>query len=376
MSNIQLKPAILLVIISLVITTACSNNNSKPIQKQTWQKNIYVGEVRHTFTKNDGSNLAITWSVYENFLLQFDNFGNTISSTTPFKNMIVFAAILLPSENLIVAGFDFKDERNIAVVAEYNLGGNEIWRSYPLGESTKSIVRSISKIQDGEYAVGITNRDNQEKVYISNLDNSGNVIVTHTHPITHEQLVLDLFVTSDQKYFVQTHYPNSKDGFRKRMQLFDYDGAVYFNREYDIAEGDEFMNFYEENDAYLLVGEKLVSGWAIRMFKDGTIDWEREVTPDGVTLCGYGDVVPSIEKDGYCFVGHKNGNSWIVFTDQKGQFLSENIIVNPEYDQISLCTSITSDSGYLIGGSNGSRQAVGEGFLLKVNSDGTLIIEE
>jgi uncharacterized delta-60 repeat protein len=192
------------------------------------------------------------------------------------------------------------------------------------GEDYLDLVRSVDQTSDGGYVVAGNLRTDRGRAYndlwVVKLDSDGSISWQNTYGTSQPEQGYSVQQTADGGYIVAGFtepdpfdfrnadawvlklYPDGQPGSADR-------GAIEWQRKYDNIDGDQIYSIVQTTDGgYIMTGitNSLYTNspesdlWVVKLFSDGTIDWEKRYGGDGADV---GWDVKETSDGGYVVAG-------------------------------------------------------------------------
>ena len=325
--------------------------------------------------------------VSQNRIVRFNTDGSLDSSFvvgTGF-NSTVHSIALQPSDGKILVGGEFTsyngNSRNYIV--RLNTDGS-VDSSFVVGTGFNDRVEVISVQTDGKILVGgeFTTYNGNSQKYIVRLNTDGSVDSSFIIGGGFNFHVKYLSIQTDGKIIVGGRFNSYSGVSQNRIARLNTDGSL--DSTFVIGTGFNFeveSIYVQPSDGKILVGGQFTSyngnsrNYIVRLNVDGSLD------SSFVVGTGFDSVVWSmgVQSDNKIIIGGNfttyNGNSqkYIVRLNTNGS-LDSSFVVGTGFNNSVYSLNIQSDSKIITGGNFSQYKGVPQGFIARLDSNGTLSI--
>ncbi|MBI5635246.1 MAG: SBBP repeat-containing protein, partial [Nitrospirae bacterium] len=184
--------------------------------------------------------------------------------------------------------------------------------------------------------------------------------------------------TSDGGYIVAGSRYSAASNWDFWILKLNGDGSTAWQKTYGDAGAEEPYSIQQTADGgYIVAGYTNSYGtggdaWVLKLFSDGTPDWQKSYGDAGVDQAYY---IQQTADGGYIVAGYTEsygagGDVWILKLNSDGSTAWQKSYGGTGYEEPSSIQQ-TADGGYIVAGNTASYGAGRDAWILKLNSDGT-----
>jgi hypothetical protein len=333
----------------------------------------------------------------------FVSWDTMIGGTTAQEDAKGWSVLQTVDGGFIVAGriHDINTSSLDVLIVKLDTNGWITWgKTY--GGTALDLVRSIDETSDGGYVVCGNTRsvlDNDHDYLVMKIDASGDVVWQKTYGTAEPEQGYAVRQTTDGGYIVAGRTEPDAFDFRNAdawvLKLYPDGqpsagdrGAIAWQRKYDHRNGDQIHAIAQTSDGgFVMTGitNSLYRNsdsddlWVVKLFSDGTIDWEKSYGGDG------GDIGWDIQEtsDGGFVVAGATATRcfsvgcadlWVLKLDSNGGIIWEKTH-GGRFCDYAYAIQETADGGFIVTGDTASFGASNnshDGVVLKLDANGDI----
>ncbi len=336
------------------------------------------GFVTCGFVESDGAGTK------DGFLFKTDSYGNVVwDRTIGGADNDYLKAVIEIDDGYIVAGYTSSDGAGSAdgMLVKVNSSGVIVWdKTY--GGSAGDYFHSVVETTDGYIAAGYTLSDGAGGIdgFIVKVDNSGNIVWDKTYGGTGSDYLKRIVATTGG--FIVAGYTNGDgagdyDGFLIKI---DSTGNIIWDRTFGGTDWDAFESVVNTSDGGFVAAGKTQSdgaggndGFLIKVDSSGTIVWDKTIGSTGSDIF---NTVLATTDGGFIAAGYTGGDGgggldgFLVKVDSSGTLVWDKTVGGSE-DEWIFSVIETSDGGLMTAGKSPSDGAgESDGLLMKIDGNG------